>query len=138
MEGFKGWTLGIIPGITFAMITYPIFYVVYDKLRSNYGCNPMIAGSTAAVLSWPIGLPFDTMRVRLQCNTERLSVKQVAYAMYKQPIKLWFVGLNATVIRAAPRYAICMWSIEQSNYYLNSTNISDYFNDVYNFLRFAS
>ena len=117
-EGFKGWRRGFILGVWFSMMTYPIFYCTYDYVRER-GYNAAVAGSIGAVLCWPLGLPFDTLRVRIQCcESLETSLTQLAREMFRQPIRTWFVGLGATTFRAAPRYAICMWSIEQSNYYL--------------------
>ena len=118
-EGIRGWRRGFIPGACMLMTTYPIFYVHYDYMRERQ-YNAAIAGSIAAVCCWPVGLPFDTLRVRIQCcENLQTSLGQVAKEMFRQPMKQWFVGFGATVFRAAPRYGICMWSIEKSNGILN-------------------
>merc|ERR1712129_43605 len=119
-EGLHGWRRGFIPGAGMTMSSYPVFYVLYDAMREKE-YSPVCAGSLSAVCSWPFGLPFDTLRVGIQCcDNPNTKLSTVAMSMFRQPLKLWFVGLTATVLRAAPRYGICMWSIENSNYYLHN------------------
>merc|ERR1712003_527660 len=92
---------------------------MYDAMREKQ-CNPILAGSISAVCSWPAGLPFDTLRVRIQCcENPRTTLGTVTMQMLRQPIKKWFIGFTATCVRAAPRYGICMFAIEKSNGYLN-------------------
>ena len=113
-EGIRGWTNGFVPSAICCMLSYPVLYGVYDKLRENQ-FSPMIAGGIAGACSWPIGLPFDTMRVKMQTDKRFIPFTKAAHNLFRQPVKNWFKGLGATVIRAAPRYAICMYTIENSN-----------------------
>jgi len=117
-EGFKGWRRGFVPGAAMLMITYPIFYLQYDWMREKE-CNAALAGSVAAVCCWPFGMPFDTLRVRMQCSHNQETISRTAKELLRQPIKRWFVGLGATLARAGPQMALCMYSIEASNKYLN-------------------
>ena len=113
-EGLYGWSRGLVPGILFGITSYPAFYMLYDFLRSmDFG--PIAAGSIGAVFSWPVGMQFDILRVRMQCSEQRVTFREAAGHLLRQPVRGWFAGFGATCIRAAPRYAICMWSIEKSN-----------------------
>tara|TARA_B100001013_G_scaffold67003_1_gene35022 strand:+ start:1505 stop:2347 length:843 start_codon:yes stop_codon:yes gene_type:complete len=113
-EGYKGWTNGFIPASACSMLSYPILYGVYDKLREN-NFSPIIAGAIAGAISWPIGLPFDTIRIKMQTDKRFVPFTKAAHELFKQPVKKWWIGLGATMVRAAPRYAIIMWTVENSN-----------------------
>tara|TARA_B100000745_G_scaffold284000_1_gene218388 strand:- start:103 stop:945 length:843 start_codon:yes stop_codon:yes gene_type:complete len=113
-EGIRGWSNGFTPAAVCCMLTYPVLYGTYDKLREN-DFSPIVSGAIAGAISWPIGLPFDTIRVGVQTNKNFVPFTKAAHSLFKQPVKNWFKGLGATVIRAAPRYAICMYTIENSN-----------------------
>ena len=113
-EGIRGWSNGFVPAAACCVLTYPVLYGVYDKLREN-DFSPMVSGAIAGAISWPIGLPFDTIRVGVQTNKNFVPFTKAAHDLFKQPFHNWFKGLGATVIRAAPRYAICMYTIENSN-----------------------
>ena len=113
-EGIRGWSNGFLPASACCMLTYPVLYGVYDKLRENE-FTPMAAGGSAGTCSWPIGLPFDTIRVKMQTDKRFVPFTKAAHELFKQPVKKWWIGLGATMVRAAPRYAICMYTIENSN-----------------------
>ncbi len=113
-EGIRGWSNGFVPAAACCVLTYPVLYGVYDKLREN-DFSPMVSGAIAGAISWPIGLPFDTIRVKMQTDKNFVPFTKASHNLFRQPVKNWFKGLGATIIRAAPRYAICMYTIENSN-----------------------
>jgi len=113
-EGFRAFTNGLIPQLLFYGISYGAFYAIYDYLLS-YGCPVAVAGMLAGTTSWPFGLPFDTIRVRMQCQPYNVPFGTAVGEMWRQPIQLWFSGLGMTMLRAAPRWGITMLAIECCN-----------------------
>ena len=111
IEGMRGWANGLLPASLCCITSYAVLYPTYETLLSHQW-SPFTAGAVAGAISWPIGLPFDTLRVRMQCQPTHVSFRQVAKDMLTQPISKWFIGLNATMFRALPRYVICMSTIE--------------------------
>jgi len=117
-EGFRAFTNGLIPQLMYAGISYSIFYVLYDYFLAN-GFSVFTSGMLAGTLSWPPVVPFDSLRVRMQCQPYTVSFSTVAMEMSRQPIRLWFTGNTFTMLRAAPRWGITMLSVESCNKTLN-------------------
>jgi len=118
-EGFRAFTNGLIPQLLYTGISYAIFYVLYDYFLAN-GFSVFMSGMIAGTLSWPPVVPFDSLRVRMQCQPYTVSFRTVARDMCRQPIRLWFSGNGATMLRAAPRWGITMLSVENCNKTLNT------------------
>jgi len=113
-EGIRAFMNGLIPQLLYTSISYAMFYAMYDYLLSN-GFSIFVSGMVAGTLSWPPVLPFDSLRVRMQCQPYNVSLIKVAGDMWRQPMRLWFTGNGATMIRAAPRWGITMFAIENCN-----------------------
>jgi len=113
-EGTKAFTNGLAPQLMCTGFTYALFYAIYDLMTSN-GFSVFTSGMVAGTLSWPPGLPFDTLRVRMQCQPYNVALRTVVKDMLRQPIRKWFAGLGATTVRAAPRWGMTMMAIENCN-----------------------
>jgi len=112
-EGFRAFTNGLIPQVLYYGISFAIFYALYDYLLIH-GFSIGVAGIIAGTLSWPPVIPFDALRVRMQCQPYNVQLSTVVIEMGRQPINRWFSGLGATLLRAAPRWGITMVAIERS------------------------
>jgi len=117
-EGFRAFTNGLTPQLIFTGSSYALFYAIYDYMVS---CDfpVFVSGMIAGTLSWPIGMPFDSLRVRMQCQPYTVPFKYAVEDMCRQPISRWFTGLGATTARAAPRWGVTMLAIENCNTILN-------------------
>lgn len=113
-EGISAFTNGLIPQLLFTGTTYAAFYAIYDYIISS-GYPVLVAGMIAGTVSWPLGIPFDSLRVRMQCQPYNVPLRTVVKDMWRQPIQLWFTGLGATMLRAAPRWGVTMLAIESCN-----------------------
>jgi len=113
-EGIRAFTNGLIPQLFFTCISFSLFYAIYDNMIAN-GFSVIIAGMAAGTFSWPPCVPFDSLRVRMQCQPYNVPLSVVAGEMWRQPIRLWFAGNGASMLRAAPRWGITMLAIEKCN-----------------------
>jgi len=113
-EGVLAFTNGLIPQLLFAVSSYAMFYAIYDQMVI---CDfpVFVAGMVAGTVSWPLVVPFDCLRVRMQCQPYHVGFKTVLKEMLRQPIGKWFTGLGATTLRAAPRWGVTMVAIENCN-----------------------
>jgi hypothetical protein len=116
-EGMHGWSNGFIPCSLCCMSSYALFYPLYEYLLTK-DINAGLAGAISGTICWPIALPFDTLRVRMQCQNYHVPLTQAAKQMWRQPISKWYIGMLATLVRAFPRYGICMGTIEYSKHFL--------------------
>jgi len=117
-EGFRAFTNGLTPQLVFTGSSYALFYAIYDYMLS-IDFPVFVAGMVAGTLSWPIALPFDSLRVRMQCQPYNVRLNNVVEDMLRQPVSRWFTGLGATTLRAAPRWGLTMLAIENCNAVLN-------------------
>lgn len=117
-EGFRAFTNGFTPQLLYNGISFALFYAAYDQFTSC-GLSPFVAGMTAGLVSWPPVLPLDSLRVRMQCQPVTVGFTTVVVQMWRQPVRLWFTGLGATMLRAAPRWGITMVAVENCNRILN-------------------
>jgi len=113
-EGISAFFNGGVPHIAGSMFSYGIFYYLYEQMVLN-GCSVFMAGVLAGTFSWPLILPLDSLRVRMQCQPYDVRLSTVAAEMWRQPIRQWFSGLGATMLRAAPRWGATMMAIEECN-----------------------
>jgi len=113
-EGFRAFTNGLIPQLLCSGLSYALFYAIYDNMLS-YGFPALVSGMVAGTLSWPPVMPLDSLRIRMQCQPYNVSLTTVARDMWRQPVRLWFIGLGATTLRATPRWGITMVAIENCN-----------------------
>jgi len=113
-EGFFAFTNGLLPQLLYSGISFAIFYATYDHVTSR-GFSPFTAGVSAGLISWPLVLPLDSLRVRMQCQPVNVGFRTVVKQMWRQPVRVWFTGLGATMLRAAPRWGITMLAIENCN-----------------------
>jgi len=113
-EGPRALTNGLVPQLMCCGLSYALFYAIYDFMTNN-DYSIFTAGMVAGTLSWPPGLPFDTLRVRMQCQPYNVRLSTVVKDMARQPIRQWFAGLGATTLRAAPRWGMTMMAIENCN-----------------------
>jgi len=120
-EGISAFVNGLIPQLCYSGISFALFYAIYDYIISS-GFSPFTAGMFAGLLSWPPVLPFDSLRVRMQCQPVKVGLSTVATQMWRQPVRLWFTGLGVTMLRAAPRWGITMLAIENCNKVLNQVS----------------
>jgi len=113
-EGFRAFTNGLTPQLLYTGSSYAFFYALYDYM---VGCDfpVFVAGMVAGTLSWPLAVPFDSLRVRMQCQPYTVPFKYVVEDMWRQPVLRWFSGLGATTLRAAPRWGVTMVAIENCN-----------------------
>jgi len=116
-EGIRGWSNGFIPCTLCCMSSYSIFYPLYEYFLTQ-DIHPGLAGAISATICWPIALPFDTLRVRMQCQSYHVPLTKAVKQMWRQPISKWYIGMSATLFRAFPRYGICMATIEYSKHFL--------------------
>tara|TARA_B100002049_G_C16077276_1_gene375629 strand:+ start:620 stop:1450 length:831 start_codon:yes stop_codon:yes gene_type:complete len=116
-EGIRGWLNGFIPCSLCCMSSYAIFYPLYEYFLTK-DMNAGLAGAISATICWPIALPFDTLRVRMQCQSYHVPLTKAVKQMWRQPISKWYIGMSATLVRAFPRYGICMGTIEYSKHFL--------------------
>jgi len=118
-EGIRAFTNGLIPQLIFSVSSYAMFYAIYDHMVS---CDipVFIAGMVSGTVTWPMVVPFDCMRVRMQCQPYDVSFRSVLNDMWRQPVRQWFSGCGATTLRAAPRWGVTMMAIENSNKFLNT------------------
>jgi len=117
-EGSRAFTNGLTPQLMYAIPSYALFYALYDQMVS-YGLPVFLSGMVAGTMSWPPFLPFDSLRVRMQCQPYTVRFKTVLGDMWRQPGVRWFSGLGATMLRAAPRWGVTMLAIENCNNILN-------------------
>jgi len=113
-EGFGAFTNGLVPQLLCCVITYGAFYAMYDTMIC-YDFSVPVAGMVAGSMSWPIGLPLDSLRVRMQCQPYDVPFRTALGEMWRQPIHLWFSGMGMTMLRAAPRWGFTMLAIETCN-----------------------
>jgi len=113
-EGLRAFTNGLIPQLICSIFSYAVFYATYDHMVSS-GLPVFISGMVAGTLSWPPFLPFDSLRVRMQCQPYNVPFRAVLGEMWRQPVGRWFIGLGATMLRAAPRWGVTMVTIENCN-----------------------
>jgi len=113
-EGARAFTNGLVPQLMYTGISYAMFYAIYDYMTSA-GFSVFTAGMVAGTVSWPPVLPFDSLRVRMQCQPYNVPLSTVANEMWRQPMRKWFTGMWATTMRAAPRWGMTMMAIENCN-----------------------
>lgn len=113
-EGINAFVNGGVPNIAGSVISFGLFYCVYDQLQL-LGCSPFVSGVISGTLSWPVILPLDSLRVRMQCQPYYVRLNIVAAEMWRQPVRQWFCGMGATMLRAAPRWGVTMTVIEECN-----------------------
>jgi len=113
-EGARAFTNGLIPQLMFTSTSYAMFYAFYDYMLSN-GFSVFMSGMFAGTMSWPLVMPLDSLRVRMQCQPYNVSLSTVAGDMWRQPVRLWFSGNGATMLRAAPRWGLTMFAVENCN-----------------------
>jgi len=113
-EGARAFANGLTPQLMFTGMSYAMFYAFYDHLLSN-GFSVFVSGVLAGTISWPLVMPFDSLRVRMQCQPYNVRLSTVAGDMWRQPVRLWFTGNGATMLRAAPRWGITMLAVENCN-----------------------
>merc|ERR1719189_2071902 len=83
-EGSGAFTNGLTPQLLYSIPSYAIFYALYDQMVS-YGCPIFLSGMVAGTMSWPPFLPFDSLRVRMQCQPYNVRFKTVLGDMWRQP-----------------------------------------------------
>lgn len=113
-EGWSAFTNGAVPCITINVFSYGLFYCLYEQMVMNE-VPAFAAGMTAGVISWPLFLPLDTLRVRMQCQPYYVRLSVVSGEMLRQPVNQWFAGLGATLLRAGIRFGVTMMAVEQCN-----------------------
>jgi len=118
-EGILAFTNGLIPQLLYTIPSYAFFYAMYDCMVS-YDIPVFVAGMVAGTVSWPASVPFDCLRVRMQCQPYNVSFRAVVKDMWRQPVRQWFSGCGATTLRAAPRWGVTMLVIENSNKFLKT------------------
>jgi len=113
-EGSRAFTNGLTPQLLNTVPSYALFYAIYDHMVS-YGFPVFLSGMVAGTMSWPPFLPFDSLRVRMQCQPYNVRFTTVLGEMWRQPAGRWFTGLGVTMLRAAPRWGLTMLAIENCN-----------------------
>jgi len=118
-EGILAFTNGLVPQLLYSIPAYAFFYAMYDHMVS---CDipVFVAGMVAGTVSWPASVPFDVLRVRMQCQPYNVPFRAVVKDMWRQPVRQWFSGCGATMLRAAPRWGVTMLVIENSNKFLKT------------------
>jgi len=114
IEGWKGLFAGSVPHTILSSCSYAVFYVSYEWMfEKQY--NPVISGCCSCWISWPLFYPLDVIRTRMQVvpkltkwNQKYFTFSFFCNEMTKQSFKHWFPGLGMTIIRAGPRFGVCM------------------------------
>lgn len=114
IEGWKGLYTGSIPHTILSSGSYGVFYVVYEwMIEKNY--NSVLSGCCSCWASWPLFYPLDVIRTRMQIipkltkwNQKYFTFSFFCNEMANQPFKQWFPGIGMTILRAGPRFGVCM------------------------------
>lgn len=122
-EGFRGLGSGGLPNISFYTLTFMQFYWGHHKCK-EMGLGPAMCGIGAAVVSWPVFYPLEV--VRTIAMTTPHSSGQIMVDMVRKGLKtpknihkIFWPGLNLTMVRAVIRWAVTFQTHAWLMYYMD-------------------
>ena len=103
---------------------FDIFRTKGLELHINSFLVDLISGGIAGSTSWFTILPLDTIKTRLQANSQRSGFfKEISIIYYNFGLKGFYKGLSAVMIRAflVNSFTLCFY--QQSLDFLNNYNL---------------
>jgi len=117
-EGIKVLWSGLIPSIAITVPANALYFALYEKFNNNLWpylgyFTPMIAGSTARIITSTATSPIELIRTYQQSNNIKLNTRDLITKLIKEKglMRMW-VGLYPTLWRDVPFSAIYWSSFE--------------------------
>ena len=117
---FRGFYCTLLREVPSFAVYFSSYYALCEKLGANKGTLSIpklfLSGGISGILAWIVSYPFDVIKTRLQADgmgkTIYTGILDCSLKSYeREGLKVFFKGLNATLLRAFPTNAATLASV---------------------------